>query len=301
MKLPIRSLFDERIINTSRMVSEAHYVIKVHSYSSLSKNSVDKYESGVSKRGYKWKLVLFPNGNKNKDVKEHVSLCLSMIETSSLPSGWKVHALVSFFLSDQDKENYLIIQDAVRKEWHFHGTKLECTFNQVIPLKTLNDERNGYLAERISCGRYLCVQHRISITWEKSTGQGENLLMIKGAISQKHMWKVDFSKLEKEFYDSKIFMAGNHNWHRSRPPANKDTRPPGTRVFAGFSLRIMDQLHGNNDVGNANPWFSASSELCGWAEFTSHADLRSPKTGYLVKGTCMVKAEVTVLGEVNAL
>ncbi|KAK3412333.1 hypothetical protein EUGRSUZ_I01107 [Eucalyptus grandis] len=204
------------------MVSEAHYVIKVHSYSSLSKNSVDKYESGVSKRGYKWKLVLFPNGNKNKDVKEHVSLCLSMVETSSLPSGWEVHALVRFFLSDQDKENYLIIQDAMRKEWHFHGTKLECTFNQFIPLKTLNDARNGYLAERISCGRYLCVQHRISITWEKSTGQGENLLMIKDAISRKHMWKVDnFSKLEKEFYDSKVFMAGNHNWHRSRRSSDR--------------------------------------------------------------------------------
>ncbi|KAK3441945.1 hypothetical protein EUGRSUZ_B02207, partial [Eucalyptus grandis] len=197
--------FDDRQ-GVEKTVSEAQYVVKIQSYSSLLKNSVDKYESGVFQAGgYKWKLVLYPNGNKSKNVEEHVSLYLSIVETSSLPSGWGVHALVRFFLRDQDKDNDLIIQDAMRKEWHFHRTKLECGLDQFIPLKTLNDVQNGYLVDDT------CVfGAEVSVTREKSTGQGENLLMIKDAISQKHTWKVDnFSKLDKEFYDSKVFTAGN--------------------------------------------------------------------------------------------
>ncbi|KAF8038995.1 hypothetical protein BT93_B1520 [Corymbia citriodora subsp. variegata] len=206
--------FDD-LQGVERRVSEdppAQYVVNIQSYSSLSKNSVGKYESGVFQAGgYKWKLVLYPNGNKSKDVKDHVSLYLSMVETSSLPSGWEVHALVRFFLRDQEKDNYSIIQDAMRKEWHFHRTKLKCGFDQFIPLETLHDARNGYLMDDT------CVLGaEVSVTREKSTGQGENLSMIKDAVSQRHVWNVmNFLKLDKEFYDSTVFMAGNHKWYQS--------------------------------------------------------------------------------------
>ncbi|KAL3750471.1 hypothetical protein ACJRO7_011471 [Eucalyptus globulus] len=306
--------FDDRR-GVEKTASEAQYVVKIQSYSSLSKNSADKYESRVFQAGgYKWKLVLYPNGNKSKNVEEHVSLYLSIVETSSLPSGWGVHALVRFFLRDQDKDNDLIIQDAMRKEWHFHRTKLECGFDQFIPLKTLNDAQNGYLVDDT------CVLGaEVSVTWEKSIGQGENLLMIKDAISQKHIWKVDnFSNLDGEFYESKVFIAGNQKWKIRLYPngegsglggfvslflisANEDSRPPGTKIFAGFTLRVVDQLQGNHCFGYAKNWFSASIDDWGWPRFSSHANFRSPNTGYLVKDTCMVEAEVTVLGVVNAL
>ncbi|XP_056166107.1 uncharacterized protein LOC115692625 isoform X2 [Syzygium oleosum] len=309
--------FDDKQ-GAERMVSDApptHYVLKIQSYSLLSKNSVDKYESGVFQAGgYKWKLVLYPNGNKSKNVKEHVSLYLSMAETSSLPSGWEVHALVRFFLLDQDKDSYLTIQDAGRKEWRFHGMKLECGFDQFIPLKTFNDGQNGYLMDDT------CVFGvEVFVTREKSTGQGENLLMIKDAVSQKHVWKVDnFSKLDEEVYHSNVFIAGNQKWKIRLYPngwrsglggfvslflvsADADTLPPVTKVFAGFLLRIMDQLQGNNYFINANCWFSASKEDWGWPRFISHANFRSPNKGYLVRDTCVVEAEVTVLGVANEL
>ncbi|XP_039160447.1 uncharacterized protein LOC104432600 isoform X2 [Eucalyptus grandis] len=48
---------------------------------------------------------------------------------------------------------------------------------------------------------------------EKSTGRGENLLMVKETISQKHTWEVNnFLKLDKEFSESKVFIAGNEKW-----------------------------------------------------------------------------------------
>ncbi|KAF8039002.1 hypothetical protein BT93_B1525 [Corymbia citriodora subsp. variegata] len=307
--------FDDK---QERMMSDAppaHYVVKIQSLSLLSKHSLDKYETRVFQAGgYKWNLVLYPNGNKSKNVKEHVSLYLSMAETSSLPSGWEVHALVRFFLLDQDKDSYLIIQDSMRKEWRFHRMKLECGFDQLMPLKTFSDVQNGYLMDDT------CVfGAEVFVTREKSTGKGENLLMIKDAISQKHTWKVDnFSKLGMEFSESKVFIAGSQKWKLRLYPdgkgsgagafvslylalANVDTLPAGTKVFAEFSLRIMDQLQGRHYSGKANHWFSPSSPESGWARFLSHATFYYPNMGTLVKDTCMVDAEVTVLGVVNAL
>ncbi|KAF8038999.1 hypothetical protein BT93_B1523 [Corymbia citriodora subsp. variegata] len=70
--------------------------------------------------------------------------------------------------------------------------------------------------------------------------------------------------------------------------------PPVTEVFADFSLRITDQLQGSHK-------FSPSSPESGWARVLSHATFYYPNMGTLVKDTCMVDAEVTVLGVANAL
>ncbi|XP_011033128.1 PREDICTED: TNF receptor-associated factor family protein DDB_G0272340-like [Populus euphratica] len=54
-----------------------HYMVKIELFSSLWKNAVETYESGVFEAGgYKWKLVLYPNGNKSNNVKDYISLYL---------------------------------------------------------------------------------------------------------------------------------------------------------------------------------------------------------------------------------
>ncbi|KAH9753481.1 TRAF-like family protein [Citrus sinensis] len=106
----------------------------------------EKYESGAFEAGgYKWKLVLYPNGNESKNVKDHISLCLAMADTSSLTFGWEVYAVFRLFLLDQNQDNYLVVQDAIGKERRFNGLKLEWGFDQFIPLKAFNDASNGYL------------------------------------------------------------------------------------------------------------------------------------------------------------
>lgn len=55
-------------------------------------------------------LVIYPNGNKSKNVKEHLSFYLSMAETYSLQTGWEVYAVFRLFVLDQNKDNYMIVQ-----------------------------------------------------------------------------------------------------------------------------------------------------------------------------------------------
>ncbi|PRQ39603.1 putative ubiquitinyl hydrolase 1 [Rosa chinensis] len=88
-----------------------HYTLKIESLSVLNKNSLEKYESGeFGAGGYKWKLVFYPNGNKRKNVKDHISLYLVMAGANTSQIHWGVHAVFRLFLLDQNTGNYLVFQ-----------------------------------------------------------------------------------------------------------------------------------------------------------------------------------------------
>lgn len=56
------------------------------------------------------KLVLYPSGNKNKNVKDHISLYLVLEESSSLQPGWEIYVNFKLFLFDHNNDNYLVVQ-----------------------------------------------------------------------------------------------------------------------------------------------------------------------------------------------
>ncbi|OWM63253.1 hypothetical protein CDL15_Pgr010653 [Punica granatum] len=143
--------------------------------------------------------------------------------------------------------------------------KLESGFDQLIPLKTFTDSRNGYL-EDDTC----VLGAEVFVSKERSTGKGENLVMIKDALSNQHYWMINnFSKLDKEYYISSIFLAGNYKWNIRFFPNGKgsglgsyislylylaetESLPLGTKVFAGFSLRILNNAGGSDFISKGN-------------------------------------------------
>ncbi|KAH9684094.1 TRAF-like family protein [Citrus sinensis] len=306
------------VMRFTRSVSEApptHYTVKIQSFSLLLKNSVEKYESGdFEAGGYKWKLVLYPAGNKSKNVKEHISVYLAMENTSSLQHGWEVYAVFRLFLLDQNKGNFLILQDAMGIERRFHRLKLEWGFDEFIPIKAFNDASNGFLLEDT------CVfGAEVFVSKERSTGKGECLSMIKDAPSIKHVWRIDnFSKLRSECCDSQVFNSGDQKWKIQLYPtgrrhgtgthlamylalADSTTLTPGSKIYAEFTVRLLDQVQARHIAGKANFWFSASNPESGWARYVSFAYFNNPGNGCLVKDVCSVEAEVTVHGVSNAL
>jgi hypothetical protein len=136
-----------------------HYMVKIELFSSLGKNAVETYESGVFEAGgYKWyillpvnmclslsfhlqpqscfitssyiciarKLVLYPNGNKSKNVKDYISLYLEMVDASSLPLGLEVNVIFRLFLLDQNKDSYLVIQGMFSKTFLCNRSSSYC-------------------------------------------------------------------------------------------------------------------------------------------------------------------------------
>ncbi|KAL3834047.1 hypothetical protein ACJIZ3_008783 [Penstemon smallii] len=302
----------------SRLVSDTppnHYIVTVKSFSQLTKNNVEKYTSSdFHAGGYKWNLVLHPNGNKSKGITDHISLYLVIAEGNSLPPGWEIRAIFRLFLLDQNKDIYLTLQDTAEEGRRFHGTKLESGFDKFIPQIAFNNSANGYLVNDT------CVfGAEVYVCQEKHIGKGESLAMIKDAISYKHTWRIEnFSSLTEECVDSKTFNSADHKWKLQLYPNGKGSGagsyismyltlaepqnlPPASNIYAEFTLRILDQLNRNHQIGTSNYWFSASNATHGWGRFISHDYFSWASAGFLVKNICIVEAEVTVHGVANAL
>ncbi|KAJ4721570.1 Ubiquitin carboxyl-terminal hydrolase 12 [Melia azedarach] len=284
-----------------------HYRMKIRLFSLLAKHEVEKHESmEFEAGGYKWKLVLYPNGNKSKGVKDHISLYLAlMADTSSLPLGWEVCAVFRFFLLDQNKGKYLTVEDALEKEKCFHEKKLQWGFDQFFHLKQFNDTCNGYLVDD-TC----VIGAEVFVTKETSSGKGQCFSMITDGRSFKHVWKIEnFSKVKEKSYDSEVFEAGGQKWKIILYP--KGNTPgvdrlslflalaeitPASNVFAEYTMRILDQVNAKHTTFKTKHSFRASSPSWGWSYFVSSSGFYDPASGCLVKDVCFVEAEVTVLG-----
>ncbi|XP_048427723.1 uncharacterized protein LOC125467833 isoform X2 [Pyrus x bretschneideri] len=275
------SLFQQNGFSTSFSDSPpTHYALKIRSFSVLTKTSADEYESGEFEAGgYKWKLVLYPNGNKKKNVEDHISVYLEMVGADSLQTGYEVYVDFRFFLLDQNKGMFLVLQDANKKEKCFHAMM-----------------------------RYS----------ERRAGKGESISKIMDAVKCKHVWKVEnFSKLGTECCKSEPFTAGERKWKISLYPKGNNLgkgthislylelddpkKLAGSKVFAEFSLFIVDQMYAKQVGLKDNIWFSTSTPNWGWHKSISLATLKQAGNGFLVKDTCIVEAEVTVHGIVTAL
>ncbi|KAM3759523.1 hypothetical protein ACB098_01G126600 [Castanea mollissima] len=151
----------------------------IKSFSLLAKYSMERYETGEFEYGgYKWKLVIYPNGNKDKNVTEHISLYLAIEAADLRPPGWEVHAIFRFFLYDQIRDNYLTIEDTKKRERCFRGKKLEWGYDKIIPLKTFKDANDGYLVDDT------CVfGAEVLVSKQRSMDKGECLELIKESIT----------------------------------------------------------------------------------------------------------------------
>ncbi|KAI8024632.1 Cellulose synthase-like protein E6 [Camellia lanceoleosa] len=78
------------ILRSLRDVPPAHYTFKLEYFSSFLNSKIENLDSGVFEAGgYKWKLSLYPNGNKKRNANGHISLYLAIAETKTLPVGWE--------------------------------------------------------------------------------------------------------------------------------------------------------------------------------------------------------------------
>nr|AWF79109.1 PPVres locus MATH-domain containing protein [Prunus armeniaca] len=311
--------FDDQygILRTFSDSMPTHYTFKIQSFSLMSKHSLERYESeDFEAGGYKWKLAFYPNGNKSKNVKEHISLYLVLAGANGPQTCWEVYAAFRLFLLDQNNGKYLALQEE-QKERCFHGIKLDWGFDQFLSQKDFTDASNGFLVDDA------CVfGAEVFVRKERSTCKGECLSMIKDAVMYKHVWKIEnLSKLDEESYDSETFIAGDQKWKIEFYPKGRDdgkdshlsidlaladptSLSPTSKLYAQFTLRLVDPVysHRHFEYGTkATWWFSASSPKRGWPKFITLGIFSDKTLGYLENDSTIVEAEVTVLGTASAL
>ncbi|KAJ0623851.1 putative ubiquitinyl hydrolase 1 [Helianthus annuus] len=299
-------------LRTTSVSPPAHYILHIQQFSLLIKQHVERYESNeFEAAGYKWKLVIHPNGNKSKDAGKFLSLYLAMADATSLPPGWEVYATFRIFLLDQNNDNYMTLEDEMREGRRFHRLRTEWGFDKFISLKEFGDSENGYLV-----GDKCVFGAEVFVSKETSKGKTECLSMLKDALSYKHSWMFTFSKVNANCETSNIFNVGGHKWKILLYPngvkgvgggyislklalADVENLPSGTKIFVEFTLRIWDQLNARHDEGKASHWFSASDSERGWQRFVSHAIFFQTNRGLLHKDICYIQADVAIHGEKN--
>ncbi|XP_030551835.2 uncharacterized protein LOC115756272 [Rhodamnia argentea] len=280
-------------------VSPAHYVFKIKSFSLFSDNGMDIYETNdFESGGHKWRLILYPNGDKSRNGEGHVSIYLAVSETSPLKVGSDVNAIVRFFVFDQIRDVYLVKQGSSTR---FRAMRSKWGIPRFVPLENFKDQSNGYLVDDT------CV-FGVEVFVIKNSGIGECLRLKKGTSSHTHEWKIpNFSSLVEESCYSKIFIAGDQEWKVRLYPRgdwrerNKslsiflvlvDSKKLAPQVSARYSFRLRGQDGAVHEGPKGSRWFGRSSSSWGWSCFMLLERVRD----FLVNDECVVEAEVTVLG-----
>ncbi|CAN4085344.1 unnamed protein product [Withania somnifera] len=128
-------------------------------------------------------------------------------------------------------------------------------------------------------------------------GREDCLSMVKDHISYKHTWKIDkFSALTADLHPRGKGSGTGSHLSLYLTLAEPSSPFQGSQIYTDFTLRILDQVNAKNYLGKADYWFSASQTSCGRPRFISIGYFSLPGAGFLVKGTCVIEAEVTVRG-----
>lgn len=62
-------------------------------------------------------LSIYPDGNEKEGGKDHVSIDLVLVDTSSLPLDWEINAIVNFSAYNFIHDEYYVTQGTVGAEY----------------------------------------------------------------------------------------------------------------------------------------------------------------------------------------
>ncbi|KAI9080613.1 hypothetical protein K1719_037419 [Acacia pycnantha] len=295
---------------TGRKEPPSHCLFTINSFSLLSKASLEKYTSDVFEAGgYQWTLSIYPNGNEEKDGRDHISIYLNlMVRKSNFPVGWEVNAIVNLFVYDFLRDEYFSTQDAsVRR---FHELQTEWGIPAAIDLASFIDPSNGYLRDD-SC------TFGAEIFIVRPNTKGFCVSMVQEPPSLFYRWKFhNFSKAHRETYESEPFLAGDYKWNLLFYPKgcqegegnsislfltiDISSIPPNTKLYVHCILRAKDQVSDQHVEFQFYSHYSKLNPSWGSTSFVRLAKLRDP-TKCLSKGdSCIFEAEFKVLGLIHS-
>uniref|UniRef100_A0A803PE07 MATH domain-containing protein n=2 Tax=Cannabis sativa TaxID=3483 RepID=A0A803PE07_CANSA len=298
---PLPAVLDERDALPS------HHLLKIKSFSKLSKLPIEKFSNDFEAGGYKWNFSIYPTGDKSKDGEDHISVYLEIAETSTLPTGWEVNAIFNFFVFDQIRDKYVGPQDAIVRR--FHCMKKQWGIVKFIDLETFNNPYNGYLVnDTCSFG--------VEVFTVKTNSKAECLSLINSPITRKI--SLSFSNVSKPTsrIQSGLFPAGDYKWrvlfyaNGCQLEGNKtnnivslflvvdaSTLAADTKLLVHYTFRMHDKRNGNYFERSDMGLFDSSPR--GFREFMTQTKFKDIENGYVVGDTCHIDVELKVLGLVK--
>ncbi|KAG8366331.1 hypothetical protein BUALT_Bualt17G0068700 [Buddleja alternifolia] len=294
----ILDFLEKGVLVETREVYPSHFLFKIESFSLLSDNGIDKYETTDFVAGdYKWRLIIYPDRRDSENKGDHVSVYLAMANTSSLPATWEVNAVFSIFLLNQKLDNFLSVRGRARR---FHALHPEWGFSKFISKKSLTDPSNGYLVDD------KCV-FGAEVFVIKSQGTIECLSILNAEVPYKHSFNIsNFSKLE-DVWSSDNFILGDQTWSIQVYPRGNgkgkgrnvsiylhlvDSKPASyCKLKVKYTIGIKNQYTDENHILSCCTWLTPPANW-GWYSFMPIKDMNDPKKGFVVGDCCIVEVEI---------
>ncbi|XP_021292612.1 uncharacterized protein LOC110422909 [Herrania umbratica] len=315
---PSNEMEGDNLVRTKREEAPAHYILEIESFQRLleilSKPRLDRYESTeFAVSGHKWRLILYPNGDKQRNGGDYISLYLRIVDIGKLGPAWEIDAFIYFFVLDQENNQYISIQDGRVKR--FNAVKKEWGFSRLLPLTEFLDTSKGYLSEEDSC------KFGVEVFVLENKGKGECFSTLDNPIRNYYNWKVEkFSKLGESSHYSEGFSVGDYKWKLHLYPQGV-AKVKGqylsiflclhepteytilTQLHVEFKLRIIDQsdkLNSKKTEKTGNAWFSATKPAWGFPYFIKLADLKRTRD-FIVNDDMVVEAEISSMSMAQEL
>ncbi|CAM8995903.1 unnamed protein product [Rhodiola kirilowii] len=299
------SQIEKAPIESVRATCPGSYMFKIQSFSLLSEfvqksDAVEcftspEFESG----GHKWKLAVYPDGNKKLGVEDHISLYLVVedADIDSVESGIRV--IFKMAVYDHFRDNFLTIQDNEGKR--FHGLKKEWGFARLISIERFKDAKNGYLVND-------CCVFGVQICVVASGVRYGNLVMIKQPSDGIFTWKVDsFSALSGNV--TKEFKVQGHQWKLQIYP-NGGSSAEGTHLsmylwlisgsnksYISCVLRVRDQVNDKHCEKTFSQCFGEPQANWGILKFILLSDLRDKTRGFILNDSLIAEVEMKLISK----
>ncbi|KAL9690032.1 hypothetical protein QQ045_010425 [Rhodiola kirilowii] len=133
-------------IEIRRATLPGSYMFKIQTFSLLSEfarmsnNMVQCFDSPEFETdGHKWRLSIYPNGNKKQGVEDHVSAYLVSADANIDSSG--INVTFKMFVYDHFHDNFL----TVKVSYCFAEPYLGYGFPKFISLSDLKDKAKGFI------------------------------------------------------------------------------------------------------------------------------------------------------------
>jgi len=284
-------------------------ILTITSFSVI-KGRGEPYESSVFEAGgYKWRLVLYVNGNQNDGGNNHISLYVRIEETESLPKGWEVNVELKLFVYNGKQRKYLIVKDGIVKR--YNDAKKEWGYGKLIPLTTFLDTNEGYLEQDIaSFGAEIFSGTAVQVQ--------EKVTFISNPPNNVFTWKIlHFSNLEDKFYYSDDFLVEDRYWRLGfNPKGTGDGRSQAIPIFlyaqghkpnavatntwGAVNLRLKNQRSSNHKQLYSAAWYPIRSDYgVGVNTIISLAEFNDASKGYSVNDSIIFEAEMVKVSVTN--
>ncbi|KAK8671506.1 hypothetical protein V6N13_038100 [Hibiscus sabdariffa] len=150
-----------RSVDTTGKVRKFSWMIK--KFSCITDKKL--YSEDFIVDGIKWRILICPKGNKG----DHLSICLGVADSASLPSGWSRYAQFGLAVIDQIDRKTSITKVATHV---FNAKEVDRGFASFLSLAELHNPRRGYLVNDA------CLVEAY-VSTDRTTGLISHELMVK--------------------------------------------------------------------------------------------------------------------------